>query len=74
MFIRLLKNFRVLNKNSIRWAMTEAATNYKLSEVEGDLFSAPKTHSLAHCVCWKPTYETLSASLCAMREHMVSYP
>ncbi|KAH8415603.1 hypothetical protein KR222_006045, partial [Zaprionus bogoriensis] len=26
------------------------ASNYKLNEVEGDLFSAPKTHSLAHCV------------------------
>ncbi|XP_017096039.2 ADP-ribose glycohydrolase OARD1 [Drosophila bipectinata] len=25
-------------------------SSYKLSEVEGDLFSAPKTHSLAHCV------------------------
>jgi len=24
--------------------------NYRLNEVDGDLFSAPKTHSLAHCV------------------------
>lgn len=27
-----------------------STSNYKLSEVDGDLFSAPKTHSLAHCV------------------------
>ncbi|KAH8320189.1 hypothetical protein KR067_002732, partial [Drosophila pandora] len=27
-----------------------AQSSYKISEVEGDLFSAPKTHSLAHCV------------------------
>lgn len=26
------------------------ASSYKLNEVNGDLFSAPKTHSLAHCV------------------------
>ncbi|XP_030373363.1 ADP-ribose glycohydrolase OARD1 isoform X2 [Scaptodrosophila lebanonensis] len=26
------------------------AGSYNLQEVEGDLFSAPKTHSLAHCV------------------------
>ncbi|KAH8239369.1 hypothetical protein KR032_003585, partial [Drosophila birchii] len=25
-------------------------STYKISEVDGDLFSAPKTHSLAHCV------------------------
>ncbi|KAH8370621.1 hypothetical protein KR093_004349, partial [Drosophila rubida] len=24
--------------------------SYKLNEIDGDLFSAPKTHSLAHCV------------------------
>lgn len=27
-----------------------AASNCKLTEVEGDLFSAPKEYSLAHCV------------------------
>lgn len=27
-----------------------ASSNYKLVEVEGDLFSAPKDYSLAHCV------------------------
>ncbi|KAM8709598.1 hypothetical protein ACLKA7_016412 [Drosophila subpalustris] len=26
------------------------AASYKLNEVNGDLFSAPKSHSLAHCV------------------------
>lgn len=26
------------------------AGSYRLNEVNGDLFSAPKTHSLAHCV------------------------
>ncbi|XP_034102289.1 ADP-ribose glycohydrolase OARD1 [Drosophila albomicans] len=26
------------------------AGSYKFSEIDGDLFSAPKTHSLAHCV------------------------
>uniref|UniRef100_A0A1I8NP22 Macro domain-containing protein n=2 Tax=Stomoxys calcitrans TaxID=35570 RepID=A0A1I8NP22_STOCA len=25
-------------------------SNYKLTEVDGDLFNAPSTHSLAHCV------------------------
>uniref|UniRef100_A0A1A9WHJ4 Macro domain-containing protein n=1 Tax=Glossina brevipalpis TaxID=37001 RepID=A0A1A9WHJ4_9MUSC len=27
-----------------------SSEQYKLSEIEGDLFSAPKTHALAHCV------------------------
>ncbi|XP_018787976.1 PREDICTED: O-acetyl-ADP-ribose deacetylase 1-like isoform X2 [Bactrocera latifrons] len=100
-----------------------ADSKFKLTEVEGDLFSAPETHSLAHCVgadfamgagiavkfkqiygqvdqlraqgvqsggvavlqdkeryiyylvtkpqSWgSPTYDSLRASLVAMREHM----
>lgn len=27
-----------------------ASATFKLAEVDGDLFSAPETHSLAHCV------------------------
>uniref|UniRef100_A0A1B0C5Q7 Macro domain-containing protein n=1 Tax=Glossina palpalis gambiensis TaxID=67801 RepID=A0A1B0C5Q7_9MUSC len=27
-----------------------SSEKYKLSEIEGDLFNAPKSHSLAHCV------------------------
>ncbi|XP_011195581.2 ADP-ribose glycohydrolase OARD1 isoform X2 [Zeugodacus cucurbitae] len=110
------------NAQHLRQSMS-ADTKYKLTEVEGDLFSAPETHSLAHCVgadfvmgagiavmfkqiygqvdkllaqgvqsggvatlqdkeryiyylvtkpqSWgSPTYDSLRASLVAMREHM----
>ncbi|XP_067643106.1 ADP-ribose glycohydrolase OARD1-like [Eurosta solidaginis] len=29
---------------------TDANAKFKLTEIEGDLFTAPQTHSLAHCV------------------------
>ncbi|XP_023163417.2 ADP-ribose glycohydrolase OARD1 isoform X2 [Drosophila hydei] len=31
-------------------AFVQNMTGFNLTEVDGDLFSAPKTHSLAHCV------------------------
>ncbi|XP_023303271.2 ADP-ribose glycohydrolase OARD1 isoform X1 [Lucilia cuprina] len=121
----LLKNQELIAINLKSNKRNMSSYNYKLTEVEGDLFSAPKDYSLAHCVAadlgmgagiavvfkkvygqldvlraqdvktggvavlkdneryiyylvtkdqsWdKPTYDSLRASLCAMREHMRS--
>ncbi|XP_014103045.3 ADP-ribose glycohydrolase OARD1-like [Bactrocera oleae] len=114
--------FHTTNAQQLRQNMS-ADSKFKLIEVEGDLFGAPETHSLAHCVgadfamgagiavkfkqiygqvdkllaqgvqsggvavlqdkeryiyylvtkpqSWgSPTYDSLRASLVAMREHM----
>lgn len=35
---------------AFRRAFVQKMTGFQLQEINGDLFSAPKTHSLAHCV------------------------
>ncbi|KAH8295780.1 hypothetical protein KR018_008763, partial [Drosophila ironensis] len=49
MYSSKLLELRAAFRKGFVLGMASQAT-YKISEVDGDLFSAPKTHSLAHCV------------------------
>ncbi|EDW18239.2 ADP-ribose glycohydrolase OARD1 isoform X2 [Drosophila mojavensis] len=37
-------------RNAFHRSFVRSMTGFQFNEVDGDLFSAPKTHSLAHCV------------------------
>ncbi|KAM7352760.1 terminal ADP-ribose protein glycohydrolase 1 [Cochliomyia hominivorax] len=46
----LFKNTELLGVSLKAYKRNMSSSNYKLTEIEGDLFSAPKEYSLAHCV------------------------